>query len=200
MRLAPTFLAGLALTACATTGGPSDRRLGYFCSAEAEDGSARARSHRLLTFQGEPRNGRTEFDLTLAGEPAVRVLAEWRDSALPQVAEARYRFRLARPASPAEPAQLQLVVGDTVLARSNWSPGLAEVAVNGRDIGPQLLAGASVGLRLVTRDGRSLASLGLDRTRLDRAVELARQANASALAKASEYRSQCQREERIVTT
>nr|WP_314442062.1 hypothetical protein [uncultured Sphingomonas sp.] len=199
MRLLPA-LAVLSLSACTTTGGVGDRSLGWFCSAEASSGAARASAHRLLTFQGEARNGRTEFDLTIAGTPSARVFAEWDRSDLPQLADARYRFRMARATVPAEPAQLQLVVGNAVAARSQFSPGLAEVGANGRDIGPQLLAGAAVGLRLVTRDGRALGSVGLDRASFDLAVQLARQANASALAKASDFRNQCQREQRIIPT
>lgn len=193
-------LLALGLTACANTGGGGDRRLGWFCSAEANSGPVRASSHRLVNFQGDPREGRTEFDLTLPGDQPARLLASWDRSDLPEVAEGRYRFRMSRNVVPAEPGQLQLVVGNQLVGRSDFSPGLAEVSVSGRDIGPQLLAGAAVGLRLVARDGRALGSVAVDRASFDLAVQLARQANAAALAKASDFRNQCQRQERIIVT
>jgi hypothetical protein len=193
-------LLAIVLPACATTGSPDDRRLGWSCSAEANNGPVRASSHRQLNFQGQQREGQTQFDLTLAGNHPARLLADWDRSNLPEVAEGRYRFRMSRQFMPAEAGQLQLVVGDRVVARSAWSPDLAEVVVNGRDIGPQLLAGAAVGLRLVARDGRSLGSVGVDRASFDLAVQLARQANANVLAKATDFRTQCQREERIIVT
>jgi hypothetical protein len=190
----------LAAASCATPGGVENRGLGWVCSAEASDGSVRASSFRRLGFQGDLRAGRTEFDLPLAGSLPARVLAEWDGSDLPELAKGRYRFRLSRPSVPAEPAQLQLVVGDLVVARGFWSPGLAEVSVRGRDIGPQLLAGAAAGLRLVTREGRSLGSVPVDRTGFDLAIQLSRQANADVLSKATDHRRQCQREQRIIPT
>jgi hypothetical protein len=190
----------LVLSACATPAGTNDRSRGWFCSAEANSGQVHASSHRELDFQGGPREGRSEFDLTLAGNQPARLLADWEGSRLPKIAEGRYRFRMSRHVVPAEPGQLQLVIGNAVAARSGWSPGLAELTVSGRDIGPQLLSGAAMGLRLVAPDGRSLGSVGVDRESFDLAVQLARQANAAVLAKASDFRNQCQREEKIIVT
>jgi hypothetical protein len=191
-------LLALTLSACATTGGGEDQRLGWVCTAEATSGPARASSVRVLDFQGFARNGQTEFDLTLAGSAPARILVSWDRSTLPEVAEGRYRFRMNAPA--AQPAQLQLVVGNQQVARTGFAPGLVELAVAGRNVGPQLLSGAALGLRLVGRDGRSLGSIGVDRASFDLAIELARQANANVLARASDFRNQCQRETRIIPT
>jgi hypothetical protein len=193
-------LLALTLAGCATTSGGEDRRLGWVCTAEATSGPVRASSLRVLDFQGFARNEQTEFAMSLPGNPPANVFASWDRATLPEIAEGRYRFRMSRQPVPGEPARLQLVVGNQMVAQSALVPGLAEVAVNGRDIGPQLLSGAAMGLRLVTRDGRSLGSTGIDRASFDLAIELARQANANVLARASDFRNQCRREERITVT
>lgn len=190
----------LLLGGCATRG-LDDRSLGWFCTAQANEGAARATSHRSLTFDGRLREGWTEFDLTLAGDQPARLLAEWRESgSLPELAEGRYRFRMSRHVVPSEPGRLQLVGGNAVLGTSDWSPGLTEVSVSGRTLASVLGSGGALGLRLVARDGRPLGSVAVDRSAFDLALGLARQADASALAKAADFSRLCQREERIVVT
>lgn len=190
----------LFLSGCATTG-IDDPSLGWFCSAETAEGPARAVSHRGLSYQGELQTGRTQFDLTLAGTAPARLLAEWQvDRGLPEMAEGRYRFRMTREVVPAEPGQLQLVGGGVILRGRDWSPGVGELAVSGRELAALLGSGAAIRLRTVARDGRELGSVPLGRSSFDLALQLARQADAGALAKAADYRSLCERQQRIIPT
>lgn len=201
MRSLGVLAASLFLSACATTGGLDDRSLGWACTAEATGEAVRALSHRSLDFQGGLRRGRTEFDLTLAGTAPARLLADWdaRDG-VPELGEGRYRFRMSRHVVPAEPGQIQLVGGAVALRSGTWSPGLSELRVSGRELAELLAGGSPLVLRTVGRDGRVLGSAPLERAAFERALQLARQADAASLAKAADYRRLCQREERIIPT
>jgi hypothetical protein len=189
----------LLVPGCATIA-RDDSPLGWFCSAEANLAPVRASSYQALDVDGGLREGRTQLDLTLAGDQPARLLADWDGTGVPEVAGGRYRFRMSRHVVPSEPGQLQLVAANRVLSRSDWSPGLTELTVSGRVIAPELASGAALQLLLVGRDGRRLGTAAVDRSSFDQAVQLSRQANAGVLAKATDFRRQCQREERIILT
>lgn len=187
-------LLALALLLAAAPAGAQSKRDIYGCSAEVRSGSVRAISVREINPRGQLRKTRTSVEASLPGSPAVTMVAEWDTPNLPEIARGRYSFTVGRIDPTTEPSQLQLVVGGRVIAKSGWATGRLQpiLEARGRDLGAAWFAGTPVQIRLMARDGRTLGTSPIGREAVDRAMDLARQANASVLAKATDYRRQCQ--------
>ena len=186
--LAFTLLLGTA------PAGAQSKRDNYACSAEVRSGPTRAISYREIAARGQLRETRTSFETSFPGRPTVMMSAEWNTPGLPEVARGRYSFSVARIDPAAEAAQLQLLIAGRMIARSGWASGRLQpvIQARGRDLGAAWFAGTPVAIRLVAPDGRLLSTTLIAREGVDRAMDLARQANASVLAKATDFRRQCE--------
>lgn len=174
----------LALALLAAPAAAQSPRGSFTCVAEASGGGITAQTQRQLDGRGTLRSGLTTITLPLTGASGS-LLASWEvRQGLPQVARGKYVFRLP----PAADGMWQLGgVAKPVRARD----GLLEV--KGEQFRDLLATGAPIQLVLVARNGQERGRATLDRAAFDAAVDLARQADARALAKASDYRSQCTR-------
>jgi hypothetical protein len=177
------LIAALALLACAAPAMGQSQRIAFICTAEASGAGLIAKTQRQLDRRGDLRSGLTTISVPLAGSPAM-LEASWEVvRGLPEVARGKYLFRL--PPSPDATWQL---AGSAKPVRAK--DGLLTLG------GEQLRAfrGSGTPLRLILagRDGRERARATLDRAAFDAALDLARQADARALATASNYRS-CRR-------
>lgn len=154
----------------------------FTCTAEASGGGLQARTQRLLDRRGDLRDGTTTVELPLAGG-AGSLRASWRvQDGLPQVARGRYLFRLPAVAN----AEWQLASqGKPVRAPD----GL--LALSGEQFRAALASGTPLQLTLRTRDRQEQGSRTIDAAGFAVALDLARQADARALAKAADYRAAC---------
>lgn len=156
------------------------RQQTFTCTAEASGAGLTARTQRLLDRRGELRSGTTTVEVPLAGASGS-LLATWQvRNGLPEVARGTYLFRL--PPTPGAVWQLS-ALGKPLRARDG------ALALGGKQFSDLLASGAPVQLLLVARDGRERGRATLDRSAFAAAVDLARQADARALAGASDYRS-----------
>lgn len=176
-------LLALALLLATAPASAQSSRDAFSCSAEAAAGGLQAVTSRELDRRGALRKGTTSVRLPLTGVTGS-LDAEWDvRQGLPAVALGNYSFQLP----PAADATWQLVgLSKPIRAKAGV------LAINGKQLRPLLVSGASVQLALVTRLGEVRGRATLDRTIFDSAVDLARQADARALAKASDYRRQCE--------
>lgn len=172
--LAATALLVVAIPAAA------QRAESFTCTADAGGSGLTARTQRLLDRRGDLRGGTTSVELPLTGA-AASLQATWqvRDG-LPEVARGLYRFQV--PVAPAGTWQLA-ALGKPIRARNG------NLALTGKQFSALLASGAPIQLILAGRDGREQNRAALDRSAFAAAVDLARQADARALARAFDYRS-----------
>lgn len=156
------------------------KRATFTCTTDASGAGLTARTERQFDRRGELRSGTTTVVLPLSGA-AGTLEARWEVSrGLPEVAQGKYVFRLAAPAD----AAWQLTgLAKPIRARDG------ALAVGGEQFRALLTGGAPIRLVLAGRDGRERASASLDQAAFDAALDLARQADARALAGASAWRS-----------
>jgi hypothetical protein len=177
MRL-PLALA-LLLGAVAPASAQSSRGT-FTCTAEASGAGLQARTQRLLDGRGDLRSGTTTIELPLTGA-AGTLRASWQvRQGLPEVARGTYLFRLPPTA------------GSTWQLAGTRKPVRARdgvLTVDGELFSALLAGGAPIELVLAGRDGRARARATLDRTAFAAALDLVRQADARALARAYDYRS-----------
>ena len=194
-------LLALALLLGAAPASAQSKRDIFACSAEVRSGPTRAISTREIALRGQLRETRTSFETSFTGPPTVMMSAEWNTPGLPEVARGRYSFSVARIDPAAEAAQLQLLISGRPVAKSGWAAGRLQpvIEVRGRELGAAWFAGTPVVIRLVARDGRLLSTTPIAREGVDRAIDLARQANASVLAKATDFRRQCGPAAQVIT-
>lgn len=179
----PLVLTALFLGA-ALPASAQPRRGTFTCTAEASGGGLEARTRRLLDLRGELRGGETKVDIPLP-DGAGLLRASWDvENGLPQVALGRYQFELA----PAADAEWQLArPGKPLRAKAGI------LALSGKDFSALLSGGTPIELILAGRDGQERARRTLDTAAFAAALDLARQADARALAQSADPRGHCTR-------
>ncbi|GAA3997679.1 hypothetical protein [Sphingomonas humi] len=180
------LLAAFALLATAVPVAAQSRQQATFtCVADASGAGLTAQTRRLLDGRGDLRQGSlTTITLPLTGAGGS-LEASWEVRfGLPKVERGTYLFRLPPPLL----ATWQLAGAPKPVRAKD-----GVLTLSGKQFSAMLAGGAPIALVLVGRNGQERARATLDRQAFDVALDLVRQADARALAKASSYRSTCPR-------
>ena len=184
-QLSVRLLSAILLLTVAAPASAQPGRPIFTCVADASGAGLTAETRRLLDNRGDLRPASiTTITLPLRGS-AGSLQASWEVRfGLPTVDRGEYLFRL-----PAQSNAVWQLAGTVKPVRAK--DGM--LTLNGKQFAALRATGAPIDLVLLGRDGVTRARSILDREAFDTALDLARQADARALAKAAAYRTLCPR-------